>query len=75
VFLDSGPLGGPWGDPAPRTCKSCRQPILQGEPTQEIEFPPEGESAEMSGTYHSACARPFQSLAHALAMLGRPLFQ
>lgn len=72
MFLDSGPLGGPWGDPVPPACKSCRRPILADEPSEELRFPADLPGAEMSGPYHAACARPFHSIAHALSMLGRP---
>ena len=71
MFLDSGPMGMPWGGPRETECKSCRMPILGGQPIEEVRFPPDCEGAEMSGLYHAECAPPFASIAHALGMLGR----
>lgn len=61
---------GPWGEPWGVTCKSCNLPIFEEQRSEEIKFPQDSESADMSGTYHAECARPFASLARALAMLG-----
>lgn len=67
-FTPSG--GEPWG----ACCKSCRLPIFPDQRSEEVRFPPHGESAEMSGTYHAQCAQPFAGLARVLNMLSRSLF-
>jgi hypothetical protein len=58
----------PGGDPRGPWCKSCKQPIEAGQPSQRIEFTndPEGKLADFNGLYHSACARPFLSFARVL---------
>jgi hypothetical protein len=45
-------------------CNACRLPITEGEPSTRVEFQtdPDGKLG-LSGTYHTRCSRPFQSLA------------
>ncbi|NYT39521.1 hypothetical protein HZY97_02030 [Sphingomonas sp. R-74633] len=71
MFIDTGPLGPPWGETPRHNCKSCQQPILKHHRVEYVQFPQEGEGAELSGRYHSQCAGPFASIAHALNMLSR----
>lgn len=65
-------------DPMPRefwdrsiSCKSCSQPIAEGEPTEELHFDPcpEHKLEELNGTYHADCAKPLLSVKRALDML------
>lgn len=58
------------GDPRGPLCKACKRPIRAGEPRQHINFDAH-DAQEMSGPYHAACARPFASIAHAMAMMKR----
>jgi hypothetical protein len=74
MFLDTGPLGPGWGETPKHACKSCNAPILKHHRVEFIQFPANGEGAEMTGRYHSQCAGPFATLAHALAMLTRSPF-
>jgi len=71
MFLDSNPLGPHWGETPRRACKSCRRPILEHHRVEEIQFPEHASSADMSGSYHAECAKPFSSIAHAMNMLSR----
>lgn len=71
MFLDTDPLGPHWGETPQRACKSCRAPILAHHAVEEVRFPEHSDSAEMSGSYHAECARPFASIARAMEMLGR----
>lgn len=71
MFVDTGPLGPGWGETPQQSCKSCHKPILKGQRVEFIQFPAEGEGAEMTGRYHSQCAGPFATLAHTLAILSR----
>jgi hypothetical protein len=50
-------------------CKACRQPIMPGQPSTRVEFVRDEHG--MSGDYHKACSKPFDSLAYALNMLSR----
>ncbi len=64
---DSFSKGGGGFDGPP--CKACRQPILSGQPSTRVEFMIDEHG--MSGDYHSACSRPFASMASALNTLSR----
>ncbi|RJF90828.1 hypothetical protein D3876_11600 [Sphingomonas cavernae] len=69
--FDSMPQGKPWGEPWLPQCKSCRQPIANNEPVENLRFDnfSDHKLAELSGAYHAACAKPFMSLARALKMM------
>jgi hypothetical protein len=70
VYLDeSFAFGGGHGGPS---CCACKQPILEGERSVRIAFENDpGGAKGLTGEYHAACSKPFDSLAHALNMLGR----
>jgi hypothetical protein len=59
------------GDPPRRysSCLACKQPITDGQHSTRVEFQndPDG-SAGLSGLYHTACSRPYQSLARVVNM-------
>ena len=59
------------GDPPRRysSCLACKQPIADGQHSTRVEFQndPDG-SAGLSGLYHTACSRPYQSLARVVNM-------
>jgi hypothetical protein len=57
----------PGGDPRGPWCKSCKQPIMDGQPRMEIEIRHE-ETADMSGLYHQVCGKPIAALARILNM-------
>ena len=66
MYLDeSFAFGGGHGGPS---CRACRYPILEGERSVRITFE---SDPSLTGAYHVACSKPFDSLAHALNMLGR----
>ena len=50
-------------------CKACHQPILQGQPSTRVEFL--NDVHDMTGDYHTACSKPFASLAQAISMMSR----
>ena len=66
MYLNDGFSGG--GSDRP-ICKGCKQPIFQGEPVTRVTF--DGNPHGMSGDYHRACSKPFDSLASTLNMLNR----
>jgi hypothetical protein len=70
VYLDeSFAPGGGYNGPS---CRSCKKPILEGERSVRIAFESDtGGVRGMTGEYHVACSKPFNSLARALNMLGR----
>jgi hypothetical protein len=70
VYLDEALPGGggenrPW-------CRSCKEPIADGQKFVRLHFAHDPKGAkELSGPYHAACSKPFDSLARALDMLSR----
>ena len=71
MYLDESQFahgGGP-GGPA---CRACKQQILEGERSMRIAFDtdPNGRQG-ITGEYHVACSKPFDSLARATNMLSR----
>jgi hypothetical protein len=70
MFLDLNP-DRYWDEPA--ACKSCKRPILSEHATEQLELPFDTQHKlhEMNGIYHAECARPYLSIALALAALGR----
>jgi hypothetical protein len=66
VYLDdefSGGGGGP-------VCRVCKHVIMDG--GKRIEFPTDPDGSKgMTGLYHLACSKPFESIARAMNMLGR----
>jgi len=68
--MPRGPFDDPWG----ASCKSCGLPIFKDQASEQVRFPEGTESADMSGTYHAECAKPFASIARAMDMLSRPFF-
>ena len=69
MFLDLDSNG--YWDAGP-SCKSCKQIILPAHDTEEVRFDhdPVHRLDEMNGIYHAECAKPYLSMARALAMLG-----
>jgi len=70
VYLDESlPGGGGEGRP---WCRACKETITEGQKLVRLHFPhdPKGVK-ELTGPYHVGCSKPFDSLAHALAMLSR----
>lgn len=66
-FMARGPGDEPWGV----SCKLCGMPIGASDRTEEVRFPEGSESADMTGTYHFECSKPFASIARAMNMLRR----
>jgi hypothetical protein len=67
MYLNDGFFGGGADGPL---CKACKQPIFKGQPVTRVEF--NGNAHDMSGDYHRACSKPYDSLARAFNMLARP---
>jgi hypothetical protein len=66
---ESLPGGGGFFGPS---CRSCKRPILQDEPSTRIAFDSDPHGAKgLTGDYHMACSKPFSSLAHAINALSR----
>lgn len=73
MFMDV-PAGGEGGqEPILPRCRSCKQPIAPGTPSETLAFPNDGAHglSDLNGSYHSACAQPYASLKRALDMLSR----
>jgi hypothetical protein len=70
VYLDESlAFGGGHGGPS---CRSCKNPILEAERSVRIVFQSDPAGADgLTGDYHVACSKPFESLSRALSMLGR----
>ena len=70
MYLEEGlAFGGGHSGPV---CRACRQPILENERVTRVSFQTDPDGARgLTGDYHLACSKPFDSLAHALNMLGR----
>ncbi|HUO87728.1 MAG TPA: hypothetical protein VMU08_01035 [Rhizomicrobium sp.] len=70
VFLDEQlSAGGGFGG---RSCRACKQPILKGQASTRLAFDQDPNGVKgLTGDYHVACSKPFDSLARALNMLGR----
>ena len=66
MYLNDGFSGGGAEGPV---CKACKQPILKGQPVTRVSF--DDNAHGMSGDYHRACSKPYDSLARALGMLNR----
>jgi hypothetical protein len=73
MFMDIPAAGEGGHEPILPRCRSCKQPILPGSPSQTLSFPANADHGldELNGSYHAACAQPFASLQRALAMLSR----
>ena len=73
MFLDLDPDRF-WNEPI--ACKSCKQPILSEHTTEQVQMPLDGEHGlhELTGVYHSECAKPYLSVVRALDMLTRGPF-
>jgi hypothetical protein len=70
MYLKSDFPGG-GGDHDP-WCRSCKQPIAKSQEMVRLNFPHDPNGAkELSGPYHAACSKPFDSLARAMNMLSR----
>ena len=56
---------GPW-------CRACKQPIAKSEPATHIHFENDPHGFEgLTGDYHTACSKPFRSIADVLDVLAR----
>lgn len=64
MALDMMPGG---GEPRGSWCTSCKSPIRKGQRSVRIHFDndPHGHRG-LTGEYHEACSKPFQSLAHVI---------
>jgi hypothetical protein len=70
VFLDESLPAG--GGPNGPSCRACKQPILAGQRATRVAFDTDPNGAKgLTGDYHTTCAKPFASMAQALAMLSR----
>jgi hypothetical protein len=64
-----GTIGGDRMPPHGPSCKACRQPILENEPSVRVEFQNFHEQTRgLSGLYHRQCGRPYLSLARVVNM-------
>ena len=70
MYLDeSFAFGGGHGGPS---CCACKQPILEGQRSTRIAFASDPSGVRgLTGSYHLACSKPFDSLSRAINMLGR----
>ena len=70
MYLDeSFAFGGGQGGPS---CRSCKRPFLEGERSTRITFANDPSGVQgLTGEYHVACSKPFDSLARAINMLSR----
>jgi hypothetical protein len=65
VYLDE-PFAFGGGHSGP-SCQACRRPILEGEASTRVEFRGDPDGAQgYTGEYHTACSRPFASIARFL---------
>jgi hypothetical protein len=56
-------------EPSIPSCRACRQPIWQWQPTTRVDFQSDPDGVRgLTGTYHQDCAKPFQSMAQVLNM-------
>jgi hypothetical protein len=57
-------------------CMSCKGPVLSHHSSERLELPFDAEHKlhELSGLYHSECARPYLSMMRAMTMLSRRPF-
>jgi hypothetical protein len=74
MFMDIPARGEGGAEPILPRCRSCKQPIPPGSPSETLSFENAGDHRleELSGPYHAACARPFASLHRAMWTLSRP---
>jgi hypothetical protein len=71
VYLDESSFSAGGGDPGPSCCV-CKAPILQGQSTTRLYFETDPNGAKgLTGMYHVACSKPFDSLANAINMMSR----
>jgi len=71
VYLDETNFAGGGGFNNP-SCRSCKQPILEGERSMRITFATDASGAQgLTGDYHATCGKPFDSLARALNVMSR----
>jgi hypothetical protein len=64
MYLEEGfAFGGGHNGPS---CRSCKEPILEGERTMLVEF--HDDPHGLTGEYHFACGKPFASLARVINM-------
>lgn len=71
MYLEESQFARGGGPDGPR-CRACKQPILEGDRSKRITFAndPYGR-AGLTGEYHVACGKPFDSLARAMNMMLR----
>jgi len=71
VYLDESLFSAGGGDSGPCCC-ACKAPILQGQRTTRLNFASDPSGAKgLTGDYHLACSKPFDSLARAINMMAR----
>ena len=65
MLLDENNFGGhqgPW-------CCACKQPILEGQRKERVEFSTDPQGFKgLTGDYHAACSKPFASMARVINM-------
>jgi hypothetical protein len=68
VYLDEESFAAGGGQSG-RFCLSCKQPIEDGQRGIRVVFnnDPQGQKG-LTGEYHSACSRPYASMAHIINM-------
>ncbi len=58
--------GGGWSSP---WCRACQQPILPGQRATRVDFANDPDGIKgLTGQYHTACSKPFASMAHIVNM-------
>ena len=71
VYLDESSFSAGGGESVP-SCSACKAPILQGQGAVRLHFNTDpGGVKGLTGMYHAACSKPFDSLANAINMMSR----
>jgi len=71
MYLDES-LYAPGGGEQFRSCRACKEPILQGQQATRVDFQNDPSGVEgLTGEYHAACSKPYASMARAIDLLSR----
>jgi hypothetical protein len=71
VYLDESLYSAGGGEPGPFCC-ACKAPIQRGQRATRLTFATDPSGAKgLTGDYHLACSKPFDSLANTINMMSR----